>query len=161
MTRDDAVRFLSPKWQVSSETRARGALVLTLDSGHVVEIYDNGTFHVSGKGWRDINRHLQECQFPHDDAVRTGQIRNSLAKLPIPQKNYFSEGLNCIQFAQAPRAAIVLGWSGFMDVLHDRLLRNLTGLNQALAARFPKLHSKGQLRGIDDIHPWRTGRHLL
>jgi hypothetical protein len=151
MTRDEAERFLTPKWRIASEVREGNAHRLTLDTGHLVEVYNDGTFHVSGKGWKQINRHLQEAQWPPHAAIRTEEIRNSLAKLPLSEKKYFNEGLACIQFAHAPRAAIVLGWTGFMDVLQSRLSRDPVVLNQAFAKKFPKLHSKGELKGLDGI----------
>jgi hypothetical protein len=159
MTRAEAVQFLAPKWKIVTEVVKDHVHELTLDTGQLVEVYSSGAFHVSGKGWKQINRHLQEAQWPRAAALRTESIRNSLAQLPLVEKKYFNEGLSCIQFAQAPRAAIVLGWTGFMDVLHNRLARDLVALNQAFAKKFPKLHSKGELKGLNDIpelEDWQT-----
>jgi hypothetical protein len=159
MTRDEAVNFLIPRWQVVRESRDGSAQELQLHTGQVVEVYDDGTFHVSGKGWKSINRHLQESQWPPHAAIRTAEIREHLSRLENAPKKYFTEGLNCVQFAHSPRAAVVLGWTGFMDVLHHRLASDLRSVNAALEKKFPKLHGRGELKNIDAIRSledWQT-----
>jgi len=154
MTPQDAKAFLQPKWKVKQEVRNAHdtGWLLTLHTGQDVEVNDDGTFHVSGKGWQAINTRLQEGQWPPYAAVQTQKIKQDLTALGVTQLSYFSEGLNCIQFAQAPRAAIVLAWSGFVDLLHQRFARDLPAFNAALKMHRSKLHAQtGDFSGLADF----------
>jgi hypothetical protein len=154
MTPDDAKGFLGPKWDVVSQERNRfdTSTLLKLHTGQIVEIGDDGTFHVSGKGWQAINAQLQEGQWPKYARVQAREIKDRLEKLGVNQMDYFNEGLNCIQFARAPRAAVVLGWSGFVDLLHQRFLRDLAAFNSTLRSHRPRLHANlGDLQSLIDF----------
>jgi hypothetical protein len=153
LTRDEAIQFLLPKWQVVDRQRndADHSWLLTLDTGQFVEIDDAGWFHVSGKGWKAINRRLQEAQWPKDAAAQAATIRAALHRLPAAQQRYFDEGLHCLQFARAPRAAIVLGWSGYMDALHRRLAQDLDALQPKYAERYPERSVKRKLKDLADV----------
>jgi hypothetical protein len=71
------------------------------------------------------------------------ELKQDLLKLGIKELNYFEEGLDCIQYAQAPRAAIVLGWTGFIDLLESRLERNtFSELNAILNTDFHGIYKK-------------------
>ena len=159
MTRDEAIQHLQPKWQVIEQQRRDRSWLLKLDTGHEVEVDDSGAFHVSGPGWKTINRRLHEAQWPNEAVQRAAIIRQTLEALPIAQQRYFSEGLHCIQYARAPRAAIVLGWAGFMDALHRRLASELQALQPKYAARFPKLserHRLNDLATVRELDDWQA-----
>jgi hypothetical protein len=71
------------------------------------------------------------------------ELKQELLKLGIKELKYFDEGLDCIQYAQAPRAAIVLGWTGFVDLLEGKLERDtFNGLNAILKMEFHGVHKK-------------------
>lgn len=163
MNRDAIVGYLQPKWIVTEERKTlngRGT-VLNLNTGQTVEIYDDGTFHVSGKGWKDINRHIQESKWPQDAAIMAAAVRAQLKAIDCAGQSYFSEGLDCIQFAGAPRAAIVLAWSGFIDLLHRRFASDFDAFNQAYAVRFETLHKKsGDIRALDRLREFQDWEAL-
>ena len=66
----------------------------------------------------------------------------------------------CIAYStRAPRAAIVLGWAGFMDALHRRLASELQALQPKYAARFPKLserHRLNDLATVRELDDWQA-----
>lgn len=65
------------------------------------------------------------------------ELRKSLLSLGVKDLMYFDEGLDCIQYAQAPRAAIVLGWTGFIDLLQTKIgSDNFVALNAILKRSF-------------------------
>jgi hypothetical protein len=131
---DQAVRFLAPKWRDTERTEDpdRGLTTLVLHTGQRVHISVTGNFNVEGKGWRPINDRLQDSLFPASIRERTRGIRTKIEGLNVELPSYFDEGINCIQYAQAPRAAIVLDWTGFVDLLTQRFVRELDALNSAL-----------------------------
>lgn len=97
------------------------------------------------------------------------ELKQGLQKLGIKELNYFEEGLDCIQYAQAPRAAIVLGWTGFIDLLESRLERNaFTELNAILKTDFHGIHKtlghvksrKELVENFDDRMLLEAGRKL-
>jgi hypothetical protein len=153
MNKDDAHEFLKPNWNVSTECRNYHdtGWVLTLDTGQKVEVMDDGRFHVAGKGWKQINQHLQGKEWPREYATLTAGIKKRLSALDVTQLKYFGEGLSCIESAKAPRAAIVLGWTGFIELLHQRFIHDPEAANAAFTTAFPKLHEKGwSLQTLDD-----------
>ena len=104
---------------------------------------------------------------PKAAAIMAATIKAELKAINCPQLSYFNEGLNCIQFAQAPRAAIVLAWTGFIDLLHQRFARDFKTFNNAYSAKFEKLHKKSgdiesleQLRELKDWEALTIGKHL-
>jgi hypothetical protein len=154
VTPDDAKEFLLPKWNVVARERNQfdTGTLLKLHTGQIVEIGDEGTFHVSGKGWQAINAQLQEGQWPKYARVQAREIKHRREQLGVTQLDYFNEGLNCIQFARAPRAAVVLGWSGFVDLLHQRFSRDPVAFNSLLRSYRPRLHSVlGDLQSPTDF----------
>jgi len=71
------------------------------------------------------------------------ELRQEIRSLGIVELNYFAEGLDCIQYAQAPRAAIVLGWTGFIDLLQKKIGKdNCSALNSILKTSFPGVYKK-------------------
>ena len=72
-----------------------------------------------------------------------GELRLELRGFGIKELKYFDEGLDCIQYAQAPRAAIVLGWTGFVDLLQARIARDgFVGLNGILKTEFHGVYKR-------------------
>jgi predicted nucleotide-binding protein len=59
MTKEEAKKILSPKYNVEREEHVGKAWRLELDNGMTVEIEDDGVFHVSGRGYKEVNRRLQ------------------------------------------------------------------------------------------------------
>src|SRR4030042_6292493 len=71
------------------------------------------------------------------------ELRQEIKSLGVVELDYFSEGLDCIQCAQASRAAIVLGWTGFIDLLQNKIGKdNYAALNSILRASFPGIYKK-------------------
>ena len=71
------------------------------------------------------------------------ELRRDLLTLGIKELSYCDEGLDCIQYAQAPRAAIVLGWTGFIDLLQARIARDgFVALNAILKTEFHGVHKR-------------------
>jgi hypothetical protein len=96
-------------------------------------------------------------------------LRKEIQSLGVKEFKYFSEGLDCIQYAQAPRAAIVLGWTGFIDLLQNRIGRdNFKALNSILKTEFhgiykrkPCIYNKKDLCGwFDDALLLTAGTKL-
>src|SRR4051812_22748487 len=167
MTPADATKFLAPKWTVVAQKRRREGTALELNTGQIVIVNDDGTFHVSGKGWEAINTKLQEGLWPPFARAQTKLVRGQLEGLGLTDIAYFIEGLNCIQFAQASRAAIVLGWSGFIDLFHRRLHRDIEQVNAVFRTHFPKLSERiGNFAQLSDFEALRDkdalklGQHL-
>ena len=91
------------------------------------------------------------------------ELKQELQKLGIKELKYFEEGLDCIQYAQAPRAAVVLGWTGFIDLLETRLERDtFKDLNAILKMEFHGIYNKvGHLRSRKDLVDNFDDRMLL
>ena len=71
------------------------------------------------------------------------ELRQEIKSLGVGELDYFSEGLDCIQYAQAPRAAIVLGWTGFIDLLQNKIGKdNYDSLNTILKTAFHGVYKK-------------------
>lgn len=81
------------------------------------------------------------------------ELRKSLLSLGVKDLMYFDEGLDCIQYAQAPRAAIVLGWTGFIDLLQTKIgSDNFVALNAILKTEFHGVHKKvGNIKDRNDL----------
>lgn len=81
------------------------------------------------------------------------ELRGELRALGVTEFKYFSEGLDCIQYAQAPRAAIILGWTGFIDLLQNRIARDgFVGLNAILKLDFHGVYKKvSQVKSKDQL----------
>lgn len=81
------------------------------------------------------------------------ELRGELRALGVTEFKYFSEGLDCIQYAQAPRAAIILGWTGFIDLLQNRIGRDsFAALNAILKVQFHGVYKKqSQIRTKDHL----------
>ncbi len=97
------------------------------------------------------------------------ELRRNLLSLGITDLKYFDEGLDCIQYAQAPRAAIVLGWTGLIDLLQSKIGQdNYTFLNSILKIEFHAIHKKvGHIKtrgalsdNFDDALLLEAGRKL-
>lgn len=91
------------------------------------------------------------------------ELRHEIRALGVKEFKYFSEGLDCIQYAQAPRAAIVLGWTGFIDLLQNRIARdNFAALNAILKTEFHGVHKKvGHIKTKEDLCEWFDDALLL
>ncbi len=71
------------------------------------------------------------------------ELRQEIKLLGVGDLSYFEEGLNCIEFAQASRAAIVLGWTGFIDLLQGKMSQDqYASLNAILKSDFAGVHRK-------------------
>jgi hypothetical protein len=71
------------------------------------------------------------------------ELRQEIKSLGVAELDYFSEGLDCIQYAQASRAAIVLGWTGFIDLLQNKIGKdNYDSLNAILKTAFHGVYKK-------------------
>ena len=71
------------------------------------------------------------------------ELRQEIKSLGVVELDYFAEGLDCIQYAQAARAAIVLGWTGFIDLLQNKIGKDdYAALNSILRASFPGIYKK-------------------
>ncbi len=71
------------------------------------------------------------------------ELRREIKDLGVSQLSYFEEGLDCIQYAQASRAAIVLGWTGFIDLLQKKLaVDGFVALNGILKSGFRGVYNK-------------------
>ncbi len=81
------------------------------------------------------------------------ELRQELRQLGVKEFRYFEEGLDCIEYAQASRAAIVLGWTGFVDLLQLKLQKDsFTALNGILKTDFHGVHKRcAQLKTRDDL----------
>jgi len=81
------------------------------------------------------------------------ELRQEIKSLGVVELDYFSEGLDCIQYAQASRAAIVLGWAGFIDLLQNKISKdNYIGLNSILKIAFHGIHKKkSQITNKQDL----------
>ena len=74
-------------------------------------------------------RRIQKTEIPSVSVLRgpkrvpeVNELRAEIKALGVSQLSYFEEGLDCIQYAQASRAAIVMGWTGFIDLLQSKKL---------------------------------------
>jgi hypothetical protein len=81
------------------------------------------------------------------------ELRSSLLALGVKDLRYFDEGLDCIQYAQAPRAAIVLGWTGLIDLLQTKVGRdNFASLNAILNVGFHGVYkSAGKIKDRNEL----------
>jgi hypothetical protein len=81
------------------------------------------------------------------------ELRQRIKALGVKDLDYFGEGLDCIQYAQAPRAAIVMAWAGFIDMLQLKFDRDkYAALNAILKFDFHGVHKRlGQVKTRDDL----------
>jgi hypothetical protein len=81
------------------------------------------------------------------------ELRASLMALGVKELKYFDEGLDCIQYAQAARAAVVLGWTGYIDLLQSRIGRDgYTNLNGILKTEFHAVYKRaGKIKDRDEL----------
>ncbi len=81
------------------------------------------------------------------------ELRAEIKKLGVEDLTYFEEGLDCIQYAQASRAAIVLGWTGLIDLLQTKVVGpDLATLNANLNVWFHGIARKiSRVQTIDDL----------
>lgn len=81
------------------------------------------------------------------------ELRSELKLLGLKSLEYFAEGLDCIEYAQAPRAAIVMGWTGYIDLLQKKISDDSFGaLNAILKLSFHGVYKKcSQIKSIDDL----------
>lgn len=103
--------------------------------------------------WRAIQADAYGVSRSPERVPEVSDLRRSLRSLGIKDLNYFDEGLDCIQYAQASRGAIVLGWTGFIDLLQSKVARDdYISLNAILKTAFHGIHKKlGQIRTRNDL----------
>ena len=71
------------------------------------------------------------------------ELRAEVKALGVSDLSYFEEGLDCIQHAQASRAAIVVGWTGFVDLLQKKIGEDgFVALNGILKQEFRGVYKK-------------------
>jgi hypothetical protein len=79
------------------------------------------------------------------------ELRREIEAMNVPELSYFDEGLDCIAYAQASRAAIVMGWTGFIDLLQKKIAGDgFVALNGILKVEFPGVHRKAKQVGSTD-----------
>jgi hypothetical protein len=119
--------------------------------------------------WRAIQADGYLVSRGPERVPEVSELRRSLVSLGTKDLKYFDEGLDCIQYAQAPRAAIVLGWTGFIDLLQSKIGRdNYASLNSILKLEFHAVHKKvGHIKtrealidNFDDALLLEAGRKL-
>lgn len=73
------------------------------------------------------------------------ELRAEIKQLGVTELSYFEEGLDCIQFAQASRASIVLGWTGYIDLLQKKVGEDgFNSLNSILKSDFSGVYKKAK-----------------
>ncbi|MDI9643411.1 MAG: hypothetical protein QFX37_07825 [Archaeoglobales archaeon] len=80
-----------------------------------------------------------------------------LADLSLKQDELFREALRCVE-NELFRAAHVLSWAGFIDFLHDQLIKNLTELKKERPEW--KVSNKEDLRKYPDYQIIETAEKL-
>ena len=81
------------------------------------------------------------------------ELRREIRSMGVYELKYFEEGLDCIEYAHAARAAIVMGWTGFIDLLQNRIAKdNYRELNAILKLRFHGIYKKcSSIKDRDDL----------
>jgi hypothetical protein len=119
--------------------------------------------------WRESYSQSYAVTRGAERVPEVNELRRELVTLGVKEVDYFAEGLDCIQYAQASRAAIVLGWTGYIDLLQDRIGRDsFAALNAMLKMEFHGVHKKaGQVTSkkmlaefFDDALLLTAGRKL-
>jgi hypothetical protein len=93
--------------------------------------------------WRVAQTDLYEVSRGPERVLEVSDLRRNLRSLGIKDLDYFDEGLDCIQYAQASRGAIVLAWTGLVDLLQAKIGRDgYVSLNAILNTAFRGIHKK-------------------
>ena len=103
--------------------------------------------------WRATQAEAYSVSRGPERVPEVSELHRQLRSLGVKDLGYFAEGLDCIQYAQASRAAIVLGWTGFIDLLQLKLAReDYSSLNAVLKAAFHAIHKKvGAIKTRSDL----------
>jgi hypothetical protein len=103
--------------------------------------------------WRAIQADGYLISRGPERVPEVSELRRSLLSLGVKDLKYFDEGLDCIQYAQAPRAAIVLGWTGLIDLLQLKIGRDgYASLNSILKTEFHAIHKRlGHIKAREDL----------
>jgi hypothetical protein len=91
------------------------------------------------------------------------ELRSEIKALGVPELRYFEEGLDCIAYAQASRAAIVMGWTGYIDLLQKKMADDgFLALNGIMKAEFRGVYNKaGKITAIDELAKYFDDSLLL
>ena len=91
------------------------------------------------------------------------ELRREIKALGVPELSYFDEGLDCIAYAQASRAAIVMGWTGYIDLLQKKIADDsFVALNGILKTEFAGVHKNAKLiRSTDELAKYFNDALLL
>jgi hypothetical protein len=119
--------------------------------------------------WTELQRESYGVARRPERVPEVNELRQRLKSLGVKELDYFSEGLDCVQYAQAPRAAIVLGWTGFVDLVQAKMERDkFAALNAILKLEFHGIYKRyGQIKsrtdlsdGFDDSMLLQAGKKL-
>jgi len=103
--------------------------------------------------WSAIQKQSYVASKRPERVPEVAELRASLVALGVKELSYFEEGLDCIQYAQAARAAIVLGWTGFNDLLQSKIASDgFAALNGILKVEFHGVHKKaGAIKSREEL----------
>lgn len=110
-------------------------------------------FAVRAAKWVEVQQNSYGASKRAERVPEVSELRQRLLALGIKDLDYFGEGLDCIQYAHAPRAAIVLAWTGFIDLLQLKFERDsFNQLNGILKMEFHGVHKKlGQIKRREQL----------
>jgi hypothetical protein len=119
--------------------------------------------------WRAHEAEAYTVKRGPERVPEVNELRRNLRALGVADLSYFGEGLDSVEYAQAPRAAIVLAWTGLMDLLQSKLARDaFAALNAILKTEFHGVYKRiGQIKtrealtdAFDDAMLLEAGRKL-
>jgi len=109
----------------------------------------------------DVNRFAVKKR--PERVPEVSELRAEIKQLGVRELSYFEEGLDCIQFAQASRASIVLGWTGYIDLLQKKIGEDgFTKLNAILKSDFGGVYKKaGKINSTEELAKYFDDSLLL
>jgi hypothetical protein len=108
---------------------------------------------LSAAKWSELQASSYGVAKRPERVPEVSELRRRIKALGVKDLDYFDEGLDCVQYAQAPRAAIVMAWTGFIDLLQLKFDRDkYTDLNAILKLEFHGVYKRvGQIKTREDL----------